>query len=530
LLFVIHLIVLLCLLMPVGAVGDHASLAPAGGAPHSEDPYQIMPPHPRLKEAIQRGEVALPRFLAGTAPTQGLAPDQPRGGAHQFTDPENGKSVSLNALAVVVDFDDQVKTVQAGFFDTLIFAAPVAGRGSVRDYFREVSYSTVDIVTVNLPGSLGWKRAPQTYSYYVDDNYCMDGVYPHNCQKLAEDIVDAINGVVNFARYDNDGDGYTEPLMLIHAGPGAELTGSSADVWSHSWVLHTTKHYDGVWIADYVIMPEYWQMVSAATSDMTIGVFAHETAHGFWGLPDVYDRDYSSEGIGNWSLMASGSWNGPNSGGWGPNGSSPAWPDAWSRTQMGFVTARSITANAVGRGIPQAFGNPSPVQTVLKLRSAVLGAQEYWLLENRQQVSGSYDEYLPGDGLLVWHVDEAMNIYDKQNNYECTSVPRCQCSDDYHYLLALEEADGLLDLERNMDGGDTGDPFPGNTTNRTWTMLTNPESSSWYGGAECTNTCIGVANISDSGTAMTADFRVTCGPMPGNWAYLPLVVKNYGAK
>ncbi len=146
-------------------------------------------------------------------------------------------------------------------------------------------------------------------------------------------------------------------------------------------------------------------------------------------------------------------------------------------------------------------------------------------------MSGSYDEYLPGDGLLVWHVDEAMNVYGKQNDYECTSVPHCQCSRSATTTCwPWNRPTASCDLERNMDGGDTGDPFPGNTTNRTWTMLTNPESSSWYGGAECTNTCIGVTNISDSGAAMTADLRVTCGPMPGNWAYLPLVVKNYGAK
>jgi immune inhibitor A len=486
---IVHLVVLLCLLIPVGTVAVPAPSTPVGQAlvPHADSAGnrggQIMPPHPRLKEAIERGEVVPPRPAADTASarTQTLGFDQPRGGPRQFTNPLKGVNASLNALAVVVDFSDNVKTVTATYFDTLIFAAPVAGRGSVRDYYSEVSYGAVDIVTVNLPSSMGWKRAPQTYGYYVDNNYCTDGVYPHNCQKLAEDIVDAVNGVVDFSNYDNNGDGYAEPIMMIHAGPGAEFTGSTADVWSHSWSLANPRTYDGVTIADYVIMPEYWLTVSAATSDMTIGVFTHEMGHGFWGLPDVYDRDYSSEGAGTWSLMAGGSWNGPPSLGGYSDGSSPAWPDAWSRTQMGFVPATSILSNVAGRSIPRAYGNPPPAQTVLKLRSAVLGAQEYFLLENRQKVSGSYDEYLPGSGLLVWHVDEAMNVYNKQNDYECTLVPHCQCNDSYHFLLALEQADGLRDLEFGNDGGDTGDPFPGNTTNRNWTMLTNPESSSWYG-------------------------------------------------
>ena len=95
------------------------------------------------------------------------------------------------ALAVVVDFDDQVSTVTASFFDSLVFAPPVSGRGSVRDYFDEVSYGQLDIVTVNLPSSLGWVRAPSTYAHYTNGNYCW-GAYPQNCRKLAEDVVDAV--------------------------------------------------------------------------------------------------------------------------------------------------------------------------------------------------------------------------------------------------------------------------------------------------------------------------------------------------
>ncbi len=413
----------------------------------------------------------------------------------------------INALAVVVNFSDKVKTVTATYFDTLMFAAPVAGRGSVRDYYSEVSYGAVDIVTVNLPSALGWRRAPSTYAYYVNNNYCTDGVYPNNCQKLAEDIVDAINSVVDFSNYDSNSDGYMEPIMLIHSGRGAEFTGATTDIWSHSWSLRTARSYDGVTIQDYVIMPEYWQTVSAASSDMTIGVFVHEMGHGFWNLPDLYDRDYTSNGIGDWSLMAGGSWNGPNSGGWGTDGSSPAWPDAWSRVQMGYVPATDVTANVAGRSLPQAVGNAPPTETILRLDSASLASQEFFLLENRQKISGSYDEYLPGAGLFIWHVDEAMNSYSLQNDDECTSDPHCNCSDSAHFLVALEQADGLHHLESKTNQGDTGDPFPGSTTNRTWTNATHPESSSWYA---CGNTCIQATNISNSGATMTADLQIVC--------------------
>ena len=66
-----------------------------------------------------------------------------------------------------------------------------------------------------------------------------------------------------------------------------------------------------------------------------IGVFCHEFGH-VLGLPDLYDTDNSSEGLGQWCLMASGSWGG--------NGSSPQTPthmSAWCKQKLGWVTPSS---------------------------------------------------------------------------------------------------------------------------------------------------------------------------------------------
>ena len=141
--------------------------------------------------------------------------------------------------------------------------------------------------------------APESYAYYVDGSNCTDYfAYPNNCRKLAEDVVAAIDHLVDFSVYDNDNDGWMEPIMLIHAGPGAEFTGDPDDIWSHSWSMVIDQYFDSVWISDYVIMPEYMDIneVSATSSDQTIGVFAHEMGHGFWDLPDLYDEvDFAAE-------------------------------------------------------------------------------------------------------------------------------------------------------------------------------------------------------------------------------------------
>jgi hypothetical protein len=215
----------------------------------------------------------------------------------------------------------------------------------------------------------------------------------------------------------------------------------------------------------------------------------------------LYDRDQSSEGIGNWSLMASGSWNGPSG-----LGASPAWPDAWSRIQMGFATATATTTDGTGLTVPQALDNPSPDPTIRKLRSPGLhDSREYFLLENRQQVAGAYDQYLPGAGLLIWHVDEAMWTPSLQNDYECTSDPHSLCNDSYHYLVALEQADGLHQLESLVSRGDAGDPFPGTAGKTSWTAATHPENSSWYAAG---NTGINVTNIGSSSSVMTFDLAI----------------------
>lgn len=447
-----------------------------------------MPPHPGLTERIRSGEVRLPAMMAQ------MQQDQAQHTEGTLAAPEV-LTGSIKALAVLVDFSDRVSSVQATFFDSLIFAPPVAGRGSVSDYYNEISYGQIDIVTLNLPSALGWRRAPQTGAYYTYNKYCTDAPYPHNCQKLAEDIVDALNSVVDFSQYDNNHDGAMEPIMIVHSGPGAEYTGAKTDIWSHSWNLRTSRNYDGVSISKYVIMPEYWG-TAATRYDMTIGVFAHEMGHGFWNLPDLYDTDYSSEGLGNWSLMAGGSWNGT-----AGRGDSPAWPDPWSQIKMGYATATTLSANSLGQSIPQ-IGSGS-TGAIFKLANSTLNATEYFLVQNRQKTAGSYDEYLPGSGVAIWHIDEAKST----NSQECKLDPHSGCGST-HYEVALEQADGLHELESNVDRGDAGDVFPGSTNNRTWNGASHPESSSYY---RTTATNIGVVNISNSAATMTADLLVSGG-------------------
>ncbi len=432
-----------------------------------------MPPHPELLERIERGEIAMPHFLQNEAAIRTAGVNAP-GQAVQFN-PELDEI--FNALVILVDFTDNVSSVEATFFDDLMFED---ANGTVRDFYDEVSYGELEISTVDFPSDIAWVRAPETYAYYVDGQNGT-GSYPQNSQGLVEDVVEAVDDVVDFGDYDHDGDGDVDGLFVVHAGPGAEYTGSDDDIWSHAWSLPWPgAQHDGVWVRRYSVEPEYWQNAN----DMTPGVYAHEMGHSVFGLPDVYDRDYTSSGLGNWSLMAGGSWN-------GTLGSSPAHPDLWCRMEMGYVDPINVTVDQIGLEIPAI----QDTSVAYRLWTDGNPSNQYFLVENRQQTG--YDAHLPGEGLLIYHVDDNVG---SQNDNEWYPGHENQG----HYLVALEQADGDWDLEQDVNRGDSGDPWPGSQNETDFNDASTPNSDSYAGAT----TDVAVENISASGMTMTADLIV----------------------
>lgn len=435
-------------------------------------------PHPDLLKKISQGEIEEPYYLKNIdrlrsegINTPALLPD----GTKPALPAASGEA-NYNAIAILVDFSDNVSQVNASYFDNLLFGT---GIGTVRHYYNEVTYGNLTVVTVNLPSSLGWKRAPNTYSYYTNNSNGL-GSYPQNAQKLAEDAIALANPYVNFSQYDNNNDGYVDALFIIHAGPGAEFTGNNNHIWSHKWSTHTPQLVDGVYAYIYSMEPEFWQN----PGDMTCGVYAHEMGHSVFSFPDVYDRDGSSKGLGRWSLMAGGSWN-------GTLGNSPAHPDAWNRSKMGYVTPVNITSDVNQYPIPNIQNN----QVLVRLwRQGQIGNQ-YFLIENRQRVG--YDAALPADGLCIYHVDESVTTQNDREWYPgYTSYG--------HYLVALEQADGLWSLEKNVNSGNGGDPFPGSTNKTVFDSTSTPESKDY----NFNPTKVVVRNISASANVMYADLLV----------------------
>ena len=165
---------------------------------------------------------------------------------------------------------------------------------------------------------------PQPLAWYANANYGIGKPSGEpRANILAQDAATAANPSVDFTPYDNDGNGYVDAFIVVHAGDGGEETGDPGDIWSHKWVLPQEYDADGTKIYAYLTIPE----------NAKLGVSAHELGHLLFGFPDLYDIDYSSEGIGNWCLMAGGSWNG--------GGDTPPTPRHGARSSRNGSTSRT---------------------------------------------------------------------------------------------------------------------------------------------------------------------------------------------
>lgn len=486
------------------------------GLPESPASFSLMPPSPELEKLLKEGKVKLPdyifnqqsRLIRGVdvpekpvdfrklprstrklpSPSiimSGLSPGQKQAAASSASG-ASGYAGQFRLLAILVDFYDKPSQVDPRFFDNLVFASN--GSSSVWKFYWENSYAQFDIITVNLPSALGWNRPPgKSYYPYVagvwDGTKYVNctvglGAYPNNTQKLTEDLVDLIDPLVNFSNYDNDGNGNVEGIIIVHPGSGYELSRNTCDIWSHKWGI-TPRKKDGVFISSYSVQPEYWN----SPGDMTIGVYAHEFGH-LLGLPDLYDTDGSSRGIGKWSLMASGSWN-------GALGSSPSHLDAWSKQRLGWAAPNPISSGTIIAQLPQIETNSAGMY---KLYGNGTPTTEYFLLENRQKVG--YDASLPGAGMLIWHVDDTRTSNTREWYPGYTS--------NGHFWVALEQADGLWQLDKNLNYGDANDPYPGGTNNRVFDAFSTPSSDNY----NFNHTGISVSNISNSSSLMTANITI----------------------
>ncbi|MBM3323492.1 M6 family metalloprotease domain-containing protein, partial [candidate division WOR-3 bacterium] len=395
-------------------------------------------------------------------------------------------------------------------FERLLFGRDAR---SMRDYYLEVSH---DSLTVE-GEVVGWYRLDRPYSYYLGDSFGIFGDYPHNSQGLVSDLVARADPDVDFSRFAGP-DRLVDGLLIVHAGPGAEETRSQRDIWSHKWQLSDNTFgspgvvatQDGVNVDVYSVQPERFSNGSLTT----IGVFCHEYGH-ILGMPDLYDTDYSSAGLGVFCLMAAGSWARASES--DLPGSSPVHPCAWNKYLVNWTRPESLepglTDSVAGAPIPAAAGstlsyrilnNPNGVDW----RFGSPGRGEYFLVENRQRVG--FDAGLPGSGLLILHVDESRTGNDNEHR-PLVGILRADRSPSF--VLPLDDRGSDAHLWKASDSG---------------VHVRSVPSTSFYDGVP---SGVAVDRISATGTTMTADLRIE--PLFLGQVYSfpnPVIVRGHGAR
>ena len=342
--------------------------------------------------------------------------------------------------------------------------------GSVRDYFSDNSgglfqpqFDVVGPITVS-------------YSQYDGNDYSLE---------ITNAAIDAVDNQVNFSIYDGDNDGVVDLVYFIIAGNGSNYSGNNSGLWwpHRSCILEEEngsyyyKYADGVQLWDYASSVELcgWTSDPGSVIIDGIGTICHEFSH-VLGLPDFYDADYAKSGgqsnhPDGWSVMAGGSYNN--------NGRTPVGYSLYERYSVGF-TAQPTKITAKGAyTLEPLYLN----QKGYRIDSPV--ANEFFLLENRQQSAFKWDQYLPGSGMLVHRVDQTnMSIWN-------SNAVNCDPSHNYYEVVW---AGGVENCNSQYD------VFPGAGNVTELDNNTTPANLKTWSGEE---TIWGLYSIQENGSNIT---------------------------
>ena len=398
-------------------------------------------------------------------------------------------SGTVKNLVVMIRFSNHVSRPLPSVADMDILFNAVGGHpslaptGSVKDVYFENSYGQMTLDSYVNPGFSDWITVSGTEQYYANGNSGDSTLW----QALRE-ALDVLDDVVDFGDYDTDNDGRIDSIAFIHSGYGAEWSGTDAygansanRIWSHRWAIQPQwNSNDGVSVFDYHISPGVWGTSGSAIG--RIGVIAHETGH-FFGLPDLYDTDGNGSGIGSWGLMAN-SWD------FNFTQRCPPHFSPWSKVNLGWYSPTVISQPGQYQ-ISQAETNPE----VYRINSG-FSSGEYLLIENRQ--NAGFDCTIPQGGLAIWHIDDTTG-YNVQGYPGQPNWPQ----NGNHYRVALLQADGAYNLERDNNRGDSGDMHHGDGVDAIGPGPGNHPNTDTYKNGVVTQTGITISGISASGPSMT---------------------------
>ena len=388
--------------------------------------------------------------------TRGPIIDSGYGGVPYF--PHTG---SPKALVILAEFQDTTFTIQdtkriftnyltnEGHFSDTRYGQNQNYKG-VRGYFKDCSYGQFtpefDVVgPVKLP-------KPQAI-YGAGKNDRVD--------LLIADACSAVDGTVNFADYDVNGDGLVDLVYVIYAGHSANVTRNKiTDIWPKSGTVNISNTFDGKSIRRFGVSNELTGLENKTKDKETIngiGLFCHEFSHTL-GLPDIYalDEELKNEddqGMEYWDLMDGGTDV--------RGGRIPASYLAWEREVMGWMKIDELKDSCNIKNL-KSIDNGGKAYKIVNPNDS----NEYIVLQSIQK--GAWNQGWTKDnyakGLLAYRVSypsKNVNVLDYPNNEK--GKPRVIPIPADGKILAAANAGGSLNTYVQQLNGDL---YPYNDINK----------------------------------------------------------------
>jgi M6 family metalloprotease-like protein len=371
---------------------------------------------------------------------------------------------TVRVLSILVDFSDAAHISQASAIENRLYGSSTDGApyDSLSNYYRRSSYGQL-VITGK---TLGWYRAQHPRGYYASlghDN--------GNDTLIREAVAhyDALG--FNFAPYDNDKDGIIDYIVVIWAGEHG--------AWASFWWAYQGNLQDTLFSVDGKHLGIYswqWESSQYPSGSFEVSPVIHETGHAL-GLCDYYDYDERvgpKGGVGGLDMMDS----------------SVGDHNCFSKFLLDWIEPTVINTSGQQLSLRESGTSKDALLVMPNYnRSLDKWNGEFFMVQNREHTGNDADDslYVPGDGLLIWHVDSRLEdgsyIYD--NSYSS------------HKLLRLMEADGLEDIENIMNGtADAGDYY---SSGKLFGPLTHPNSNRYDG----QSSRVFVSNISAPGAVMS---------------------------
>ena len=355
--------------------------------------------------------------------------------------------------------------------------------GSISHFYDTMSLGRLRLRGRVAPLQYEASQAAQAYT-------AVNAVERGDFARFVEEILQGADADIDFSRFDADGpdgvpdsgddDGFVDALFIVLPRvPPNFLVGGATGFGNLGLAADFVTDDRGAAGQPIRISPRQGTIQQGADFAEAAGVICHEFGH-VLGLPDLFNTAFlraedpapadDSAGIGHWGLMGWGAtgWKGDD----GPNSFS-----AWSRLQLGWAQVQTVGQLQEEIALEDVGRNG-------RLQRILLSNQEYFLLEYRRRSSTYYDRRIPGEGLLIWHIDGRSLSH--QVDLECADgkwldagFPAGGFADS---LLGGDNLDfwahdGAYTSDHQGNRGDATDPFDG-IRFTAFTPQTNPAASS----------------------------------------------------